>query len=44
MLEIFNHYPENQEQQEGVDIQTNLSFSDVKDNIKQNYETNSTIP
>jgi len=43
MTESFNHYSENQEQQEGLDIQTNPSFTDVGNNIKQNYETNSTI-
>ena len=43
MSENFNHYPEIQEQQE-LDIQTNLSFTDIENNIKQNYETNSTIP
>jgi hypothetical protein len=44
MPKSFNHYPEIQEQQEELDIQTNLSFTDIENNIKQNYETNSTIP
>jgi hypothetical protein len=29
MSESFNNYPKSQEQQEGLDIQTNLSFTDI---------------
>jgi len=45
MAESFNYIPETQNQKERLDTkQTNLSFTDVEDNIRQNYETNSTIP
>ena len=44
MPESFNYIPEIQNQKERLDTnQTNLSFTDVENNIRQNYETNSTI-
>ena len=44
MPESFNYIPETQNRKERLDTnQTNLSFTDVEDNIRQNYETNSTI-
>jgi len=43
MPESFNYIPESKNEEERLDIkQTNLSFTDVEDNIKQNYETNLT--
>ncbi len=44
MPESFNYIPERENRQERLDInQTNLSFTNVESNIRQNYEINSTI-
>jgi hypothetical protein len=43
MTEIASHTYEVEDHQEGIKEQTIPSFNDVENNIKQNYETNSTL-
>jgi hypothetical protein len=43
MIEITSNTYEVEDNQEGIQEQNISSFNDVENNIKENYETNSTL-